>query len=282
MKSESEQQRVAVVIPIYRSFSALSDNEIKALLQIRNVLGKRDIFYVYPSHVDTTEYLKLLEPLQGRGVRIPDRFFGSLERSNRLLVSHAFYRHFINYDFILIHHTDAWVFSDQLDYWCNLGIDYVGAPWFEGKKDPILPLRFIGVGNGGFSLRRVSSFLRITNDRHFILVHFMIYQAYRFLEGHHYKALRRLLGIDLLMRMMQQNIGYEDEFWGLIVPRHFRWFKVAHPELAMKFSFEVMPDVLWKLNNYQLPFGCHAWERYNPAFWRSFIPVSVPLQTCNS
>lgn len=282
MKSESEKPNVAVVIPIYKPFSELSDNEVKTLLQVRNVLSERDIFYVCPSQIDTTSYLKLLDPLKGRTLCLADRYFGSLERSNRLLVSQAFYKHFVNYDFILIHHLDAWVFSDQLDYWCNQDIDYVGAPWFEGKKDPVFPLRFIGVGNGGFSLRRVSSFIRITSDRHFILVHFLIYQTYRFLEGHHYQTLRRFLGINLLMRMMRENIGYEDEFWGLIVPRHFRWFKVAHPEVALKFSFEVMPEVLWRLNDYQLPFGCHAWERYDPIFWKAFIPVSLPFQTCNS
>lgn len=284
MKKEHDTGRVAIAIPIYRPFSELSGNEVKTLLQIRKVLAARDIFYIHPSYVDTTAYLHLMEPLRVRALRMPDKFFGSLERSNRLLVNHGFYKQFSNYRFVLIHHTDAWVFSDQLDHWCGLDIDYVGAPWFEGKKDPVLPLRFIGVGNGGLSLRKVSSFMRITADKNFLLVHFLLYQTYRFLEGHHYQTLRRFLGINYLMRLMRSNIGYEDEFWGLIVPRHFRWFKVAHPELALQFSFEVLPEVLWKLNNYQLPFGCHAWERYDPAFWSAFIPVSAPppLQTCNT
>lgn len=70
-------------------------------------------------------------------------------------------------------------------------------------------------------------------------------------------------------------MGYEDEFWGLIVPRYFKWFNVARPEEALRFSFEVLPEELLKLNNNELPFGCHAWEKYDPSFWKKFIDVNI-------
>ena len=37
---------------------------------------------------------------------------------------------------------------------------------------------------------------------------------------------------------------------------------------AIKFSFEVMPSYLYKLNNNVLPFGCHAFEKYESDFWK--------------
>lgn len=49
-------------------------------------------------------------------------------------------------------------------------------------------------------------------------------------------------------------------------------FNPAPPEVAMKFSFEVHPEVLYELNDKQLPFGCHAYLKYNPEFWKKFIP----------
>lgn len=276
MNKEGMNAKVAVVVPIYRPYSELSQNEVNSLMQIGNILSKREIFFIYPAKLDPTDYVRALEPLHTRTVKIPAKFFGNLERNNRMLVSHAFYKHFENFDYMLLHHTDAYVFSDQLDYWCSQDLDYIGAPWFEGKKDPVLPLRFAGVGNGGFSLRRISSFLRVTANKPFIIKYFLSYRLHNFLHGHHYQIARRYLGIDYLVSYLRSNIGYEDEFWGLIVPKFFKWFRVAKPEQALKFSFEVMPDVLLQLNNNELPFGCHAWERYDPAFWKPFIPYTVP------
>jgi hypothetical protein len=30
--------------------------------------------------------------------------------------------------------------------------------------------------------------------------------------------------------------------------------------------------VLYELNGHELPFGCHAWERYDRAFWEEQLP----------
>jgi hypothetical protein len=62
-----------------------------------------------------------------------------------------------------MYHLDSLVFNSNLHYWCNLNYDFIGAPWIKG---PDLPwLREEGVGNGGFSLRKVKSFLNLLNSR---------------------------------------------------------------------------------------------------------------------
>ena len=63
----------------------------------------------------------------------------------------------------------------------------------------------------------------------------------------------------------------EDEFWSFIAPRYFKDFKVADFECAMYFSFETQPRRLYKTTNNKLPFGCHAWQKYDPEFWKEFI-----------
>lgn len=275
MSVDKHKLMVAVVIPIYRPFNDLSVNEIKSLVQIRSVLSSRDIFFIHPQAIDAHDYVSLLKPLNVRSISISDRYFGSLDHCNKLFESKFLYEYFSQYDYMLLHHTDAYVFSDQLDYWCAQNYDYIGAPWFEGNKEPNFPLRFKGVGNGGFSLRKISTFLKITDNRFFITAHFVIYKLHKFLEGNHYLLLRKYLGINSIMSIMKRYIGYEDEFWGIVVPKFYKSFLVAKPEQALKFSFEVMPRALLELNNNELPFGCHAWEKYDPEFWRPFIQPCV-------
>jgi len=42
---------------------------------------------------------------------------------------------------------------------------------------------------------------------------------------------------------------------------------------ALRFAFEKSPAASYELTDHALPFGCHAWERYDPAFWQKFIEV---------
>lgn len=117
----------------------------------------------------------------------PDKYFVSLRAYNKLVLSEEFYRSFQHYTYMLIYQLDAYVFKDELLNWANKGYDYIGAPWLPWKKRH---LSVIGryrlycqrlfcrlfdektfktdkyyayqVGNGGFSLRRISKMLEIT------------------------------------------------------------------------------------------------------------------------
>ncbi|HTF29774.1 MAG TPA: DUF5672 family protein, partial [Flavitalea sp.] len=261
-----------------KEYSKLTANEMLSLVQIKTVLAKRDLFFIYPQFVSIREYLELFLPLKITPVLIEDQYFGDYKRANKLGVSPDLYMHFTAYEYMLIHHIDAYVFSDQLDYWCSQGLDYIGAPWFAGNNRPSFPLRFTGVGNGGFSLRKIKSFLDISYNRSFVNLHIGLSQVYDFLEGEGHKMVRRFLFINSFMKIIEPLAGYEDEFWGLTVPKFHRWFKVAKPEQAMRFSFEVMPRELFRLNNNELPFGCHAWEKYDPVFWESYIHADFGMK----
>ena len=78
------------------------------------------------------------------------------------MLSSEFYRRFSKFEYILIYQLDAFVFKDQLNYWCKKGYDYIGAPWFEGFHLTKTGVNIIGVGNGGFSLRRVKTHIDLT------------------------------------------------------------------------------------------------------------------------
>ena len=73
-----------------------------------------------------------------------------------LWMSKQFYFRFLpNYKYMLIYQLDAWVFTDNLQEWCDKGYDYIGAPFLSIVKKNSPRVIFKGVGNGGLSLRRI-------------------------------------------------------------------------------------------------------------------------------
>ena len=87
-----------------------------------------------------------------------------------------------------------------------------------------------------------------------------------------FKILFRLKGKKFLPYFLQDwwN-GNEDYFWSYLIANTFTDYTVAPNEESLKFSFEVKPSFLFEKNNNNLPFGCHAWEKYEPEFWKKFI-----------
>ena len=222
------QKKVAVVIPIYKN--KWEEKEKMALNQALSILSKYDIIAVSPKS------LILDESIFFKVERFEELYFCSVKSYNRLMLSRDFYRCFYQYEYILIYQLDAFVFSDRLLYFCNLGYDYIGAPWLHGMfnyKDTEHAIWY--VGNGGLSLRRVDSFIQI---------------------------------IDKINRLDYNRIENEDLFFSSLISEHFH---VAPMEVALKFAFERQVKRCFKENNYELPFGCHAWERYNVKFWKPYI-----------
>ena len=230
---------VAVVIPVYKN--ELSSHETASLKNAMITLREYPIYLVSPgklrndkarAHLDT-KYFK-------------DKYFEGIEGYNKLLLNTEFYQSFSDYEYILIHQLDAWVFEDQLRHWCDQGYSYIGAPWIEKPPidtKPIFDLtRFMinRVGNGGFSLRHI--------DRHISIL-----DRYR-----------------SLTRFFKKN---EDLFWSLVAPKLDKNFLVPSIEEAIGFAFELNPAKAFVMNHHQLPFGCHAWQKYDRTFWSRYIKL---------
>jgi Protein of unknown function (DUF5672) len=271
-----EAKKKAIVIPIYKATP--SESEIASLRQAVSILSAYQVLFICAEQFNPEVYIQILELSKAHTsnynfIRFDDRYFSSIAGYNRLLISYSFYRKFKAYDYILIYQLDAWVFRDELEYWCSQGYDYIGAPWFEGYHNAVSDSNFLGVGNGGFSLRKVSSCLKVL------------------------KSFRYLVSPTVLFRHLKNNINYinlkaflqkltvtnntfyrfndfkenEDVFWSQIVPKRFKWYELPGLDVAMKFSMEVNARTLYAANNNVLPFGCHRWEKYDPEFWKPFI-----------
>lgn len=219
------------------------------------------------------------EDAEVRCVWLPDRWFQSVRTYNRLMLDDSFYAAFDDYSHMLIHQTDAHVFSDRLQEFCELPIDFIGAPWFSGlhrskEHDPMLPF----AGNGGFSLRRIEAFRSVLKHRERPI------EALSEISGRlgmQHRGLSRLTltalsPFSLLFRNTLSSTGVpsmlqEDMFWSKYASRLEPGFRVASPEMAMQFSWECNPKVIWESMGGSLPFGCHAWKKFDPEFWGPFI-----------
>ena len=63
----------------------------------------------------------------------------------------------------------------------------------------------------------------------------------------------------------------EDIYWMKFVAPKIPWFKTPTPEEALDFAMEYNPRKCFFLNNDKIPFGIHAWYKYDLEFWRPYI-----------
>lgn len=289
-----DKNRSAVVIPVYKPFNDLTATELLSLKSTCKYLHQYPHVLVGPENFQWNEYLSFFHSFKVRVITLSfdGFFFNNIEGYNRLLISSIFYKKFKSFKYILVFQLDAYVFSDELQLWCDKGYDYIGAPWFEGY-DIVKSNKIIGVGNGGFSLRNVKDSIKL-------LKKLRLLEALEPYKNFNWKGIvprlnsiiRRVYGAKKRPCDFERNFNlYEDIFWCKAAPLRLNsfscnsailqlmatiflkdTFKIAPIEDAVKFSFETNPREMFKMNNEQLPFGCHAWEKYDPEFWKKFIP----------
>lgn len=249
---------VKVIVPVYRE--TLEPLERISLERNRRILVEYPFVFIHPESLDAGS---LVSEFPGCGEEaFDDSFFGSIAGYNRLMMSSGFYRRFSDAEYILICQLDAFVFRDELAEWCHKGYDYIGAPWPVPRLFR-LPLfkqwrkRFhnrmrtekdFKVGNGGFSLRKVSSHLRATER----------------LQDEIASHLAR-----------QRYFSNEDLFFALEVNKYGMDFTYPDYKEALQFSFDKYPALCYRDNRHRLPFGCHAWYKDKMKdFW---FPIIWPL-----
>lgn len=262
---------VCVLIPVYQQ--QLSAYEAISLEQGVKVLGNYPVILVKPSSLDVSYITEKFPQLQTEN--FDDRYFKSTLTYNRLLLSEEFYARFTAHEYMLIYQLDAFVFRDELAYWCSLGYDYIGAPWrieidfdsrlkeqiwklkkqiaiwfdlkeeLYGKYGPKEIIVKRSVGNGGFSLRKTQKLLSLLPENR--------------------------KKIEEYLALASTHPAYnEDMFWCIELNRYFPKLRIPDWRTALKFAVEHMPEKAYQLNK-GLPFGCHAWDIYETEFWKKHI-----------
>jgi hypothetical protein len=270
---------VAVVTPVAKF--PLSADEAVSMRHLREYLGGFDRYIIGPQKLPKEFSDFVLR-------RFPARYFKDVYSYNRLLLMEEFYRAFGDYEYILIYQLDCLVFASNLEDWCRKGWDYVGAPWLKETEDP--PKGFSSVGNGGLSLRRVRSALAVLNSSQLVedpqalgrqagrarflydrlkwtpALQRMFVKAKTLLHrrGYHNRARR-------LVRELADTKYHEDYFWAFQASQFLRGFRIPEPPEALGFAFEMAPRYCFEVNSGRLPFGCHAWSKYDREFWEPFL-----------
>lgn len=81
-------------------------------------------------------------------------------------------------------------------------------------------------------------------------------------------SLRRTQAVIKLLETEAYEGGHEDTFFGGC---RSDFFRVAPIDIALKFAFETDVRKCYLMNNKQLPFGCHAWHKWDYSFWKPYI-----------
>lgn len=270
-------KQVAVVIPIYKDLP--NEQERASLVQTLRVFGNRDIILLTYKEISHDFYDRLANEHGKNFIYIffDSSFFKGTSTYNYLLMSINFYKAFSAYKYILICHWDAWVFEDQLDYWCAKNYDIIGAPWFMWDNNKHCFVKELNgtSGNGGFTLRRVGYFIEVLSSnkkvRPFSVLKKEIY----------WKDPKSILCFLLHLTGWHNTPKYyaelcknenEDYFWSQKF-LNSRFAPVSPTiEDAISFAFEKYPSYLYKLNNNNLPFGCHKYLNNEfDTFWYKYI-----------
>ncbi len=254
------KNKVAIFIPMYKK--KLEDYEKVSLEFLERNLKCYDKFIIIPEFFDVNDLPFDISKFNFK--RFNDNFFTSIKSFNHLLMSNRFYEQFKDYDYILSYQPDCLVFEDKLDYFCSLGYDYIGAPFIENSLREVKDLNKIMVGNGGFSLRKVSSFIKTIelhekeNSTNNWFLRYFFSNFFHNIGGFVKKIIKViLLGQGEMSSIFSIN---EDVFWSEGAKQYNPSFKVAPPKIALSFSFENNVQLCFKLNNNLLPFGCHAFQ----------------------
>jgi len=171
------------------------------------------------------------------------------------------------------------VLSDELEQWCETDLDYIGPPWIQCPDSPWVEQE--RVGNSGFALIKVASFLRVLYSTKPMIDPEQYWRKYYAdkpklvqmvnLPKKYLKRLPVFNSSRWHMYRWLQSRTEADIFWSEEAPHYWHDFKIADVETGLRFGFEVSPRLCFERNHRRLPFGCHAWARYDRGFWEPHL-----------
>lgn len=236
-------KKCVVGIPIYKA--SLNSLERISLRRINQCFRNEDIVFIVPKNLNFDFSDELLDY---QVLRYPNKFFKNRKSYSQLLLSTTFYESFKDYEFLLICQLDVFVFSNRLNEFCNLNYDYIGAPAY-------FPFG-ANVGNGGFSLRKIKSCIRMLKMRDKIY-------------------LNNLWQIDLEL--------LEDQFFSYCGIRPELGFKVPDVKLAESFAIDAYFDDGHYNTEKEVPFAIHKFN-FVSSLWKKKIcdiGFKLPRNTIN-
>lgn len=237
-----KKQKVCIVIPVYYEQPNVLDTA--TMTQLDKVIGnKYDIYIVCPAELNLSEWKKLVS--KPAKVAFDKEYFNGYHGYSQLCISKDFYGRFLNlgYDYMCLFQTDVWLFKDGIQEFADMEYDYIGAPILSrGSLWKHVP----AVGNGGFSLRKLSVFKDICDP-----------------EGVVRKTYKDL-------NKQWDSVDIEDKFLCDHVRGYYN-FSVPDINTAFEFAWDQSVEYIYKEKTKEFPVAAHAVDK-TLYFWIKYIP----------
>lgn len=257
----AKSNKLVIVIPTHKT--NYSDSEKISLFHLEHYLKKYDKYFAVP--------VRIKNKAKRKGYKVityPNEYFTSVPKYCELLNQKYFYTPFKKYEYMLIYHLDSLVFSD-IQNWLKLGFDYIGPPWFRPIIGTLTHKKGYPKtgGNGGLSLRKIQTFINIIEKAEKLATRDTKNSRTR--KWWFLKAILTGKSHKIWLNAPPSCYPFnEDGFWSYEAPKYDPLYKVATFKKSLEFGFEKYPRKCFKLNNNQLPFGTHAWTKYDEEFWK--------------
>ncbi len=264
-----KDKEIIIIVPIYKN--NLDPFEMTSLDYCKQYLKKYYMIVISPQSLYNDEiFLDFIKKEKINVHYFEDKFFDGLDGYNSLMLNLDFYKTFSDYRYMLIYQLDALVFSDDLLKWTKKDYDYIGAPWLASEDGA----SFDSLGNGGLSLRKINTFITVLESRD------LFYSQSKYYNTSYRARIKYMLIIRIFKKLIKYNFSLnylklflylykenEDYFWAFYAKFFTKIFVLPTVEESLKFSFEVNPSLSFNYNKNVLPFGAHAWHKYDLNFW---------------
>ena len=162
---EITNKDVCIVIPIYKDNgldNPLLYDEVESIYHTIKLMHKYDIYFLCNHNLNISFYKQF-------NIKFKYYEFYNVKDYNKMCLDYKFYEMFNNYKYMLICQPDAYIFKDELLYWCNKGYDYYGSLIlcddnykFIHTDENINIYDYKNISfNGGFSLRNINTFYNV-------------------------------------------------------------------------------------------------------------------------
>ncbi|WP_372776222.1 DUF5672 family protein [Mangrovibacterium sp.] len=270
----TNNKNVCVIIPVYQE---MKDLELYSFKRMVSVFSSRKIVIIGPPSLE--DYIHgLCATIENSSSIFFENVFGrGPQYYSRLFMSNELYKHFLDFDYVVVCQTDVFVIKDDIDYWCEQGYDMIGAPVFEGYTAPKNEMKQNAL-NTGFCIRNPKScykVLSMTKNRYSKISSLWKMESIWYWKF--FRVIRDGLIFNYKIESLRPIIN-EDMFWTVLVPDKFPWFKNCPPEKAKYFSYDANPRYLFQESNNTYPMAIHAWWRYDKPF---VMEIIESLDDCN-
>lgn len=282
-------KQIIIAIALYNPLP--SREELSAFEQALIVFKDRPFSFFCPPSLDLNSYMVILNKYQiiYTITHWNEKFFRGREGYNKLLLSTAFYKSYSEYEYLLISQLDVWAIRDDLDFWCTKGYDYIGAPFLvlgeldtakSGSPDDY-PGGVFRVGNGGFSLRKVSAMIDVLGKAHRSLHPVRSWSFLKsFFKGRFYSQLPLMV----LRYIRPSNFLFlhhlhplcEDQIFSLVLAGLYQ-LKVPSPSQAAGFALDTFPSWIVERQR-EYPMAWHAYLKYEPEFFQISLSNSFQIK----